>query len=70
MARLTITGDTRMGKIRGRHERNIRVANVTILDRWQMAYRFNSQRIIRNKLADMTAFAATCNTWVNRAYKC
>ena len=34
VTRSTITGDTRMGKNRGRRERIIRVANVTILARW------------------------------------
>ena len=71
MARLAITGDARMGEVSGRIERTvIRMTNVTILDRWQMAYCLNSRRIARNKLAGMTAFAATSNTWVNRAYKC
>ena len=69
MARLTISGDARVIKNRS-SECYIRVANVTILHCWQMACRLNNQRIARNKLAGMTAFAATCNTWVNRAYKC
>ena len=34
VTRSTITGDTHMGKNRGRRELSIRVANVTILARW------------------------------------
>lgn len=68
MARFTITGDSRMGKIRDRTERTIiGMTYVTILCRWQMACRFHRIRIVSNKLAGMTAFAATGEARVNRA---
>ena len=41
MTRGTVTGDTRVRKIRGCHERSICVANVAILARWYMRERFS-----------------------------
>ena len=69
MARGTITGDPRVGKIRGCHERIIRVANVTILARWQMACRLKQIRV-GNKSAGMTAFATADNTRMYSSQKC
>ena len=66
MARSTITSDTRMIENLG-SEAIVSMANVTILSCWYMARRLNNTLIAGNKLADVTAFAATCQTWVNSA---
>jgi hypothetical protein len=66
MARFTITTYTRVIEQPG-SKVSVSVANVTILGGWKMACRFHNIRIVRNKLAGMTAFAATGETWVNSA---
>ena len=69
MARGTITGDPRVGKIRGCHERIIRVANVTILARWQMACRLKQIRV-GNKSTGMTTFTPTVDARMYSSQKC
>ena len=60
-----------MGKIRGCHERSIRVANVTILTRWQMVGWF-SVEFCRGRAESiiMTSFTATDNAQMNITHKC
>jgi hypothetical protein len=60
MTRGTITGDTPVRKNRWR-ECSDRVANVTILNRWQMACRPDSIRIVGDKSTGMATFATNAN---------
>ena len=71
MTRGTVTGDTRMGKIRGSHERSIRVANVAILSRWYMKEWF-SVEIAGNRAEStiVTTFTTTGNARMYTRHEC
>jgi len=59
-----------MGKIRGRRERIIRVANVTILARWYMVAWFSVETAgDRAESAIVTTFTTTSNSRMDRAHE-
>ena len=70
MARCTITGDTRVIKNRS-SECYIRMANVTILARRQMAVCFSVKiSRVRAELTTVTTFTTTGNAWMYIGKKC
>ena len=71
MTRGTVTGDTRVGKIRGSQERSIRVANVAILSRWYMKEWFSVE--IAGKRAEstiVTTFTTAANARMYTRHEC
>ena len=72
MARDTITGNARVIEDRW-YKGNVRMAEVTILSRWQMTGRLDHIRVTVSRGQErtvMTTFAATGNTGVKITHEC